>query len=363
MHELLRMKEFPFKLGDFPEKSRRQWTKDELIDLGHWALAVLDTAEDPQNPTPVSSRFTWDHLHRLHILRLAPSRAVIDQRFDGIQDFRDALGLHVGYVRGRYANWSSDDFARYATQIERKAKGKPRETDYRVAYQAGEGPSLTILEQWGGVSAINELIGYPDVRSWTEEDYISWGVQVIRANSGRIPNARVIRILASRKRGPDMETLYRRAGCTLPEFQASIEDQWRTEEAFELKRNADLLKEHDRLMSIGLLLPIEGKQAGTRSIEEVAKYKVARGVLRDLGPKAYASLAQTSERTLIRKLRSYDEFLTAGYIEMVAKSLNVFDVIWPMDMHRKHLHVPINELGFTRPRDMARYLLDHQVAL
>jgi hypothetical protein len=327
------------------------WDRERCIAFGKWAVQALD--EGPERPP--QQHLTREHLRRLHALGLGPPDYYVRSTFKTMAGFREAVGIHPGRERGRYDDWSFPDFAAYAARVERSVGGRPRDADYKSwSHAYADAPGLrTILDRIGGIRALNELIGYPDIKNWDNDDYVRWGVQVLDANDeGCVLTAPLIDILSARKRGPHSSNIDKRFGVRA--FQQMVAEQRETERAqaaeatkewasyYDLLLKQQRIKAPERAAADGIPLPDDKKAT------IAMRFRVAAQCLPDIKESMQATIARSSE-SLIKLIRQRNTTVTAGHIEMVADSLGIFNHLWPLPP-TPGLHVSADEIAAVRER-------------
>lgn len=335
--------EFPFTATPVDHKTNEQhWTREGLVQVGRWALRALQMVqvEEVNN----RSQLTRTHLERLRALDLGPSRYWFKRHFSTMWQYREAIGIHAGHAIGRYSGWTRNDYIAHAYRLSGTPMRRLREEDFDKAHQAGEGPASTYVTHYldGGISYLNETLGFPDIKSWEKDDFVHWGVRVLEANNGVI-NKYVIDELSKRDRGPSTTTVSHKFDQGLREFKREAKAAWHAKLAREAENRQALLRDFGELFEQGEF-PLDLAEADeSTQIETTAKYWLARISLPKKGSTVWAKAAQASTQALISTIRSYDRRnleLTPGYIELLSSTLEVFDIIWPLREYMTYLRVP-----------------------
>ena len=180
--------EFSHQSDDFEPVDASDWTRDRYVDVGIMALRAVEEVQGVEQPV------TKEMLRRLFVLGLSPGPQAFfrgkQPRFDSMREFRQEIG--AGTIKGAaghlFDDWSVGDFVSSAAQISAQVQRRPRHQDY-AAFAGTRDPvgnffpgEWVINSRFGGVAALNELLGYPDVRSWDIDDYIEYGVRVAEVN-------------------------------------------------------------------------------------------------------------------------------------------------------------------------------------
>jgi hypothetical protein len=350
--------EFPYQAAPVDHASSEQhWTRDGLLQIGRWALRAMQMVRVEE--TNNRSQLTRTHLERLRTLAIGPSRYWFKRHFKTMWQYREELGIHAGHDIGKYSDWSRLDYIAHAYHLSGNPKRRLKEEDFDKAHQAGEGPASTYITHFldGGISSLNEALGFPDVKSWEQEDFVLWGARVMEANDG-VVNKYVIDELSKRDRGPSTTTVSNKFDQGLREFKREAKAIWLAKKAQEAKIRQGLLSDFDELFSLGEF-PLETAEADEDAqISMAAKYKLATVALPRKDGTVWAKVAQASSRALITTIRHYDRGnrqLTPGYIELLASTHEVFDVIWPMLDYMDYLKVPKEVLARGRVEAKARW--------
>ena len=350
--------EFPYQATPVDHATAEQsWSRDELVQLGRWVLGAMHMVRTEEVHT--SSQLTRTHLERLRALDIGPSRYWFRRHFKTMWQYREALGIHAGHAIGKYSDWSRSQYIAYANRLSGEPKRRLKEADFDKAHQAGEGPASTYIihSLEGGIGALNEALGFPNIRDWEHEDFVAWGVRVMEANNGII-NKYVIDDISKRDRGPSTRTVSNNFGRSLLGFKREVKAAWLVKKEQEARRRGELLHNFDELVSIGEMP--EALAAANESERAVmaAKYRLAQVSLPTKPSSVYAKLAQVSSAAMISSIRNCDRNnrqLTPGYIELLASTNDIFDTIWPLLDYMDYLKVPDEVLTRGRCEAKARW--------
>jgi len=355
---LLTMADFPFQHGDFPVDPPALWTRERCIAAGTWVMGVLAEAQSAEERAAGHRpRLVRDHMERLYTLGLGPGRFVLNQLFGNFGAYGDAAEVRTGRDNRPYENWSIAQYVEHAASLARRLGRKPREPDYTHAHERGKGPNARqIIERVGGIRALNEYIGYPNIHDWTLDDYVNWGARVARANKGGALTARLLGHLSKAKRGPSASIIQQKFGGLGP-FQDQAMQRAQEVEATEAAHQKDLLQLYERLHAAGVGAARGLPQIRTRLLY-AAKYTVASELLPPVTLRSFPYLLRTPTPLFLATLRDLRPSLSTVDIEATAKNLGVFDDLWPMDEWRDYLHVPLEVLGYVRSGNQSRFAAD-----
>jgi hypothetical protein len=353
--ELLRTPDFS-PPGEYKKQQGSNWTREDCVALGQWVISLISgvpgrtvSALESINDTAVPANAEIDHKYiaRLYALGIGPDKAVIRRRFGRMWGYAEALGVRNTKSGDKFRDWTLEQYVANAAALAKTLGRKPLRTDYEAQYEAFQGPGIRmIVSRAGGISRLNELIGYPNIRSWEEEDFIDWGVKVRLANEGRPFTVRDIRRLAGMDRGPTLITIQKRFG-SVSKFQTLVGEETEVVVREQEEQDGQLMAKHDELTAAGeLVLPEDADTAA--KLRMTAKYLVVRRCLPGMDRETAASMAALRISQFIPALMSKNSQLTAGFVESTAVALGVFDYIWPMDEWRQYLQVGSPEPGCNR---------------
>lgn len=321
LRDLLMDKEFPYTTHDYVKISGEQWSHDELAQLGTWALRVM---QQDGEEAPVLAR---RHYERLYVLGLGPYMRR-QKAIKTMRELRAAAGSPEGHDPGLYDEWTAADFVKYAAGLSQRLGRRPRKEDYTAA----DGPSARIIhKRFGGVGELNEMIGYPNVRAWEPEDFVSWGVQVMRANPHRNFNYFLLEDLSRIDRGPSESPIYRHFG-TFTKFKGLVEYEFARQNSLEEEKRIQLLDSFEKLKHSGEhKIPKDPPEK--EKISFIGKFELARQCLNNRTDRDQlaANVAKLPVTELIQKLRKYNDGLDTARIETEAVILDVYNIIWPPD--------------------------------
>jgi hypothetical protein len=269
-----------------------------------------------------------DSLARLSALGLGPFPESIRKRFKTLPLFRRACGLyspdHVYERHGKFRGTAA--IVAFARQLQASLDGRlPVKADYERAANTGDGPSIShIRKQIGGMGELRELLGYPNIRRWDDDDFIDWGVRVMEANKGTgLPLAFAV-ILSKRRRGPSDTTITSR----FKRWDTFRESVWAEREERENER-AEKIRGYREQTEDGRLPKGYGRFSETTLVVAAAKYILAQR-LTSLSPKDLRALPRDTD-AFVDALIQANINLTPGRIETEAVMMGIFDDIWDMN--------------------------------
>jgi hypothetical protein len=337
LQDLILARSFPYEKGDFAPAQLDDWDHDDYVAYGRWVIELTAIDGEPQ---PV----TTQTLERLQVLGIGPSHKRIYTRFGSLSAFKEIIGSPAGYDRLRFADWGTDDYVRYALGLERSLGHPPSRAEYQAAFKAGRGPSQALIkDRFGGTSMLNELIGHPNIDLWAKDDFIAWGIRVVRANPNREFIDKVVEALSRRKRGPSQWTIDKYFGG-MTNFREVVIGAHAEQEAAKLQR----VTTYQHMIRRGELPADFGDMPADELLTQVAKYIITRRCAPDITSKKQRSIAANSPRTFIGALRKAMPHVSAGHIETEAVMLGVFDDIWPLESALENYHVTDEEIQERR---------------
>ncbi len=357
LREVLMAREFPLDpnlFKDARDAKRTEtagWDTERYREYGKWVAWLVETPDG--QPRPV----TQYHLERMYTMGLGPyGRTMLGRlALSGMLEFRKFIGGSIGYVRGYYANWDAEKYAKYARRVEKTANGRrPSEKDYNAAAARGWGPTVRAIQlsRFGSISAVNELIWYPDVPNMDEDDVVFWGARVMLANEGKL-SSKMVQILGARHRGPGR-------GGVLNKFETWDSFIKRSREQYEFdiaqaeaSRNRKLAR-YNAMIDAGIMSPDFALLSDETFFEVAGRFVVVHHCVPDISPIRKHTIACGTSGSLKSELKKSRPQLTDGFIESAALMLEVSDDVWPLDDGLQHLRVTEAEWEVVRRQYRAR---------
>lgn len=324
---LITARYFPYESQEFVHHPRR-WSSEELISHGRWTLSLVQKVD-------ASLTLRTGHLQRVAALGLGPGKATIQRGFGVFRNFQRQVGAQVRNTGGQYLKWGRNDFFAYATDLHEevaKREGAPRKltpADIYDRYVAERGPSENdIKKRGGGISNLNDFLGYPDVRRWDRDDFIAWGARLLRANGGWINDIKfALNTLSPLKRGPSDAAVQRNVG-RLTVFRGEAAQELARQEA--ARRNR--LDWCQQMITKGELDETLVDQPAVL-LREGAKLRIWQHFERHLSNKTRQVTLRTKDSdSFIRSVaRAGPPWLTPGRVEQAAIVLDLYDDLWPVN--------------------------------
>jgi hypothetical protein len=338
VRNLLLDKQFTAKKEDFEQVDGATWQRDDLLNLGNFVLQQITEEQTPERP------ITTNHIRRLYILGLSPAPYYFEREFGTFSGFKQEVGSPIGYDRARYKDWDRTDIVNYVKRVAAALpEGQLRVTkkDLDAYASQGDGPGYALIYQriGGGVRQLNEHLGYPDFTIWDKEDYIAYGVRVIVANGATIFNARAMDTLAMRKRGPYVQTIISHFG-SWNNYKYQVIDSHQQG----IEKREEKLGHYRERVAIGELPASFSKFDESKLLRSAARYDVLRACKLRFSEKRLTELSASSAN-IIREVTTTHPDITAGHIEMIASSYDVYDDIWPIEDYREYLKITPEEVS------------------
>ena len=314
------------------------WTKRDYISYGHWLAKQVCALPDG---TP---RITSPILRNAGILGIGPAikRFEAESRFGSLSEYYAALDMNHLYQRNRFRHWTMSDYVQYLHDVS-EAEGGLRPTRQVLQAHAlqGKGPTMGMITKATGVTLmeLQERIGFPVIHSWSEEDYIDWGVRFMTANDGKAPTARALDILSQRDRGPAAKTIFLKFGAmsTYKEMVIARHEEAEIHRQKTLAENKALLAE---LTESGRIpAGLYEDQDIERSMARCAKYLVATTLLGHVPSHDLTHIAQTPPTRFVQRIQTHNAAISAGEVELTALEMGFYDAIWPMNHDLEHLRL------------------------
>ncbi|HEU4914056.1 MAG TPA: hypothetical protein VFT16_01430 [Candidatus Saccharimonadales bacterium] len=353
LQELLLSDDFPVATREFRKQVSSQWSREDFVALGS---AMLNLFESTGYDCVITTRV----LNRLQKLGIGPLlRTFIGKGkdFETMQDYRQAVGTNeVGYsTRGKFDSWTTSDYIRYAASLERQIGGKPRMPDYeRRSREDRNAPTISVLTGFftGGISELNEHLGYCNTKSWSADDYIDFGAKYVEVNGPDMFKHGGIMVLSGRRRGPGYAAIMRQFG-TWKNYKSQVlaEHEERSMAAKEDRR--EKLARYQAMINNGQLPEDYSKLSDDQLLFCGARHLVARRVAPGISASnLQVAIQAKASRIFVRNLIRYSHLpnLTAGSIELEAALLGVYDDLWPTDRYKKYLRVSQHEIDVANAR-------------
>lgn len=327
-----------------------EWDRDDHLIHGGHVMNIL--ARDPR----------FDTLKRVHIDRLSAfgygrSRFSIKKKFGN--NFSDYL-LELGEPtpdQDPYEHWTRQQFAAYALQQAKRLGHKPTGDDYTAAHHEGYGPSpWHMAKHVGHPNEVNELIGYPSIYYWSDEDFIAWGARVMHINNGMPLTRRMLAVLSERDRGPGFSTVRDHFG-TLSRFQELATERSIADPHSKQPREEAALSRLEDLASKNLVNSWVAKRLDGKNIASfIAKIDVSYDLLPDIDEDEYQYIGLADIDEFVMELTRRRPDLNLEEIKLSAIATGHTDDIWPLSRRwDKFLKVTPDQLGYVRKGNLARH--------
>lgn len=321
---LLQCKDFPYVSGDFPLSDTSNWGPDEYITFGQWALTLV---AEQDKPRPINR----EHFRRLRVLGLGPPLIQLGGS-SGFNEYKDLIGAplegDIGRHRSRFRDTTLDDIVARARQVANRLGDKISQPAYGKARKRGDLPSEeTLYSVVGGLRRLNDLIGFPDLTSWGEDTYINFGLDFLRANGAELFVPAAFDILGKRHRGPWPRHVIMTFG-KWSTYKEEVLQLWIEQEEGPQRR----LAEARQLITEGRLPSEYADLDDAALLRTAGRYRIVQAIAPGLAlvTKKRLAIRHTTE-SLARQLQALNPHADAGYFEMIALSLGVFDDVYGID--------------------------------
>jgi len=347
---LLTTEDFPFTVDSYPKPDPTEWQPKHYRSLGKVAV------ESMRSEGITDRALTWRHLQRLYHLGLGPDcRRYFREGGSGfvsMTDFQRYIGSPVNNPNGAFLSWTIEDYTDHAKDLMAKLDRVPTMVDYIESANDGYGPSYDVIrERVGGIGLLHDRLGFPYIPGWHRQDYIDWGVQVVDANPNESLTALLCDILSRKKRGPSASNVISKFS-TWTAFKRSVED-----DKLGMAAPVDLatvratkIEKYQRMIASGELPSSYLTLEPQALIRCSAKFLIAQHFLREASLTAIHAVA--AKESFVTEIIKRSPSLTAGHIEVVATSKELFDDVWPAPDSRDYLHVAMDEMAEYRKRQM-----------
>lgn len=353
LQDLLLGDDFPIGGREFRKQPSAAWTCEDFVALGS---ATLELFESTGNERILRTR-TLNRLQKLGIGPLLNTFIGTGKDFETMQDYNEAIGAaEVGYsTRGKFSNWTTADFVAYAASVEREVGGKPREEDYRQrARHDRDAPTVGVLYAsfTGRINELNEHLGYCNVKSWDEDDYIDFGAKCIEVNGLAMFKHSTIAVLSARRRGPGYVAIMRKFG-NWNNYRTQVVAEYEERTAASQQVRTEKLARYKALTESSGLPQEYSELPDDKLLFYAGRYLVALAVAPTIRSEQLGRvLRRRSSRSFVNSLLrvSNNPRLTAGHIEITASTLGVYDDLWPMDQYKEYLRVTPQDIAAVNER-------------
>lgn len=204
---------------NYQELDVDHWTKGKYLKFGRWLHLVVTS------PDESCSNLTETVIERAYHLGLGPyqNRITAPSRFGSLANFYSSLEITPKYSRGQYDRWSYDQFVNYLVELLITKPAELTLSDF-VSQNAKDKTKPTLRIIRGHVGNLLPLLaerGYPNIRAWSRDDYIDWGVAFMHSNNGIRPKRDSINSLSAKWRGPSTPSVYNHFG-SLTDYQEEV---------------------------------------------------------------------------------------------------------------------------------------------
>jgi len=336
------------------EGPSRKWTRDELITLGS---TVVNLLEKSGTGRPITKKM----LEGLYSLGIGPqpeNYLGTGKMFPTVQDFRDEIGAGKGYSRGRFETWTTEDFVGYGARVEHAIGRKPNQLDYRrFAEDHPEAPSVHIITSRlrGGLSELNERLGYPNTKTWTEDDYIDFGVRFIEVNGSELFKHGAILALSARRRGPGYASILRKFD-SWDHYKTLVMGEYEERTLVHEEERNSKLKCYRAMIDRQELPGEYAVLSDDQLLVYCARHALSLRVAPDMSrSRRRAAVEAKSTSKYVKALLDAPgtDSLAVGEVELEASILGVYDDLWPMDGYKGYIKVTREEIDDVLKRRRA----------
>ncbi|GAC1483783.1 MAG: hypothetical protein NVS1B7_8450 [Candidatus Saccharimonadales bacterium] len=323
------------------------WQREDYISYGRWLHTLVSVPESPK--TGLTQRI-FQYAGKLGVGPLV-ERIQSPARFGNLMNYYQELGVEPQHAVGKYKTWNRADYADYVASVHDSLLQKRATSDQKqlslsqeIARLAalGKGPDLWDFQhkKWS-LRYLLELSGYVNNRSWTEEEYIGWGVKFMLANDGKIPQKPDFEKLSPQRRAPSLRIIFTKFD-RLKKYQALTTEAYIDACEERELRQFDRQAEIERLLEDGSLPLKLTELADTpqKLFVVSARYQLINKLMPRLSTSHKLTISTyTHMDSVIHAIQQLDPIITAGEVEETAVRLGVFDDLWPLDEYLTTLRV------------------------
>jgi hypothetical protein len=335
--ELLTQKERVIGPKHFSPMPYENWDSSDDVVVAEWLHNVV--SQDDLGKT-----LSEEVITRAGYLSLVPRLNYFKSRDGGLVGIYKKAGLEGVRTRSLCDSWTTSNFVVYVNDLAKTLGRKPAYNDLLQAGRMAGNPSPQQINRHfkeGGLAKLFELAGYPNIKAWTESDYIAWGVKFMFANDGKVPTSRAMATLSATHRGPHYSSIYDNVGSMI-EYQERVQEEYEIELKYGLFEKEEKLRLIEKETEDGSYPDSLAQKYQTEDeiIATHARYRLLKYLVPALEEKYLRQNAIIQRPNLfVLAIQRANTALTAGQIETSASILGIFDDIWPMNEHLRYLRV------------------------
>lgn len=317
------------------------WDSADDIPVVKWLHGLIRDAREGRKAAISHAALT-----RAGYLGITPRITYFSNRPGGVQGMYAEAELRDVKMRGYFDTWANQDFVDYVQELGRELGRKPQHNDFVEHARIAGNPSDYHMEQrFGKPSTLLELAGWVNVKEWSTNDFIDWGVHFMFVNNGLLPTSRHLRYVSAYSRGigPGTDAIYDEEGFTsIMDFQTKVADEYSRQSLFQqqveklLLEQSQLDADSDPLVR-GLVDSSEGSE---ELLQMYAKFVLVSALLPELGPSEQKSLCRMKKPIhFAERVLRLDPRIKLADVETMAASLGVTHIVWAQDHTKDPLRV------------------------
>lgn len=340
--KLLLDDDFDFQKGEFPKIRLSDWSPEEGLRVGKIVAKELLEMSPPQ---PLTQRI----ITRLHVLGLFPDFNFIRKNYDSLHNFNEKVGAATS-ANSNAKNRKYDELSRaellahivntYDEMVEvpDDASRKPLSAiTLNIMYQHDLIPSdAYLLRRLGGVRKINEMLGFPNIKSWDNETYLQYGADILRLNGPDSLTVSNSHRLALEKFGPHPAAIKARFG-SWGRFKNLAQEHLRNEESLIANHQASVEEYYRQQLPDNEDVPFSEKALHRALWLLVGHYFKTQPL---------EIPERVNEKTVTKVVNEIRERSkgnsTLADIEITALMLNIFDDLWPTQQEQQRQPILAN---------------------
>lgn len=316
--DLIFGEDFPYERGDYQRMSAKDTSIEDAIIAGRGIAKIFLTYQGLQ---PMHRH----HVDRLNILGLLPDYNFINTRFGKLSTYCETIGVGKARDSTRFNKLSKSELIKLILQEHEKVSPDYPITKKELYFHTANGTlpdHQYITRNVSSISELNEMLGYPDTKSWEISDFIDYGVRVLKVNGSDALQYRYLQQLSQRGLGPAMTAINNRFGSLNTFVRLSLAE-FEHQQKLEATRAA-AIERHFNEVDYADQTP---KDPSLKA-HVWAKYHVAQDCLPGHDDSTLIRLALLPNGEFIKGLIAEKRGLTVADIEISALSLQVTDDIW-----------------------------------
>ncbi len=304
------------------------WEKDDYLSNVRW----LDSVIKSHDPAAVIST---EILVKASRLGIGPGKETVLRGrggFGNLTRLYIEAGLQDARKIGIHRDVGVKSIVRHLENVARETSQKPTHAILEQRIKEGyEEPTPFRFRQHGDLAALLEIAGFPNIRRWSEADFVNWGVKFMEDNDGLAPASFHFHALSKQSKGPsfrsiqnnfpDLETYQQKV---IDSHQARFQE-WPAQRALLLEEVDDAVKNKDLPTQLISTAPTEMQR-----LRRALQYRIVEVCGIDMTSDVKQHIASMPTQTsFVLELLDSTPGLKVDQIMEAAKSIATNEALWP----------------------------------